>query len=284
MIAVALCLVGMFLTAGCSKEEFVEESKDSLWTSQYIAIGIVCLALAIGVFHANDAAAIVGGVVVVVIAIGLGALWYCTLHSEPPKEQPHGKITFLAEAEKGEFHVRIDGSNVRFDSKMASFHSGIFGGTSDGEYTVRVTPGVHEISMGWSYEVGTYEESTVLDIRSAVDVPAGETRYFLLANVSEKISLTELDRAGYERHRKYLVQEPDSRGPRPSPSPPPSRELPLLAYVKLLAKMDAAKDHLSAEEERLLVLAYTQTLMDEGSKEQQQLIARIVKMKLGLGR
>ena len=137
-IVIGLGLAGLLLLEGCSKEEFVREAKDGLWTTLYVVVGIVCLLLIAAAWFKNNT---LGVVVTALVIIGLGCLYYFTRYSEPAAEQPHGRIVFLAETKHGFYTVRIDGRNIGLAGKMERFHSGWHSGTGDGEYRVRVPPG-----------------------------------------------------------------------------------------------------------------------------------------------
>ena len=260
-VVVLTCLLGIFFIPGCSKAEFVEEGKDFLWIVLYIAIGIVSLALVIGAWSFNKAA---GVIVTILVIVGLGT-WYClTRYSEPPENQPHAQIKFLIHSDRGSFSIRVDGRGMGFAGKTQRFHPGFFSNNQDGQYDVRVTPGSHEISVGWSYEAGTYSEETKKDLKYSLQVEAGATRYILLQNSPMGVSMRELTKAGYRRYQVYLTKSPDGRGAPPTSLPENLARAHAMALIQGLPAMR----NLSPEQKRLLIEHLMKASMDKGAEKE----------------
>jgi len=205
--AVLLSLATGLLLAGCTKQEFVDKGTDALWWTLYIVVGIVSLFLIIGAFGVNKALGIVATIVIVAALV----TWYCLSgYTEPPKDQPHATVTFLADSGQSGFKVRIDNSDIRFWHNAKRLGSG-----DDGEYAVRVAPGNHDIRVGYSNTVGAYTEEISKDLHYPIQVKAMETRYVLLSSggglLGGTVSIAEIDEAKYNSVKAYLKLPADQR-------------------------------------------------------------------------
>jgi hypothetical protein len=265
LMAIVSCLAGILLVGGCSGEELVEQGKDSLWTLLYIVIGIVSLGIVIWAWSVHRAL----GIAVLVLAVGgLGVWHYLTYNTyvEPPEDQPHARIAFLSNSQAGTFSVCIDSEDIGFAAKAKPFHPGFFFGTREGEYTVRVSPGDHEIGVGYSLNAGTYTEETKKDLKLPIQVLAREQRYILLSSppmyVGGPVSVEEITEASYNRQRSYLEQPPDKR------RPPPLPEHLARAMAKVFAEKEAAAKGLSAAQKEILIERVTKRLMQDPSADE----------------
>ncbi len=261
---VLLMAVMAVLAVGCSRDEFIYEGKRFLLgLLVFVGIGVL-----IAAWLWNKAAGVAASVVLMAAVV---AWWAMTRYSEPSADQPHGKITFLSEAAYGDFTVRIDDDRIGFAGKLDHYHKKQLGAQGDGELTVRVTPGRHEIRVGWNHFMGTYTQQTIKDLRHSVDVDAGEVKYILLRSNASGISIGEMTAAEFNQHRRHLRMSGEQRMARDldllrSPTPtakPPAFDEPALHGERLrilqrraaeeIGAELAAKMNLTAEQKRRLI-------------------------------
>lgn len=203
-----ILLVFLILTiTGCTREQIVRElflgGKEVLQMLGFF----VLLLIVVGAWAHHKAT----GLIVTSIVV-IGFLGYCHKshrpYIEPPTSTPHAKLVFVVftdSIDKNPYTVWVDDCDICVaEGTSIACHGQTRILYDKGEYTVRVTPGDHEIRVRYSASTGLSYSKTREDVRCRLNCETGEMVYLMLSDHDGNISVKQLNDLEHIIWTEYL--------------------------------------------------------------------------------